>query len=165
MLAPKFGMIISPPVFGQAQIIHSIIRNIHEISSTLALRYFLPLRINKVPKQSHQSRDISSDSFFIGPESDHCLPLSVTHWLTDSLTDCCLVNLIDVTLACEDANSKLVDVVTVADEDRVGNNLLQIWSTKSLSFATFEEKKVRKWLWNSIQFNLKHWYLCCQGHR
>ena len=32
----------------------------------------------------------------------------------------------DVTLACEDANSKLVDVVTAADEDRVGNNLLQI---------------------------------------
>ena len=55
---------------------------------------------------------------FIGPESDHCLPLSVTH--------CCLVNLIDVTLACEDSNSKLVDVVTVADEDRIGNNLLQI---------------------------------------
>ena len=50
----------------------------------------------------------------------------VTNSLTDSLTDSCLVNLIDVTLACEDANSKLVDVVTVADEDRVGNNLLQI---------------------------------------
>ena len=64
--------------------------------------------------------------FFIGPESDHCLPLSVTHWLTHWKTDSCLVNLIDVTLACEDANSKLVDVVTVADEDRVGNNLLQI---------------------------------------
>ena len=31
-----------------------------------------------------------------------------------------------MTLACEDANSKLVDVVTVADEDRVGNNFLQI---------------------------------------
>ena len=44
----------------------------------------------------------------------------VSNWLTDS----CLVNLIDVTLACEDANSKLVNVVTVADEDRVGNNLL-----------------------------------------
>ena len=28
--------------------------------------------------------------------------------------------------ACEDANSKLVDVVTVADEDHVGSNLLQI---------------------------------------
>jgi len=37
------------------------------------------------------------------------------------------VNFIDLTLACEDANSKLVDVVTVADDDRVGNNLLQIW--------------------------------------
>ena len=50
----------------------------------------------------------------------------VTNSLTDSLTESCLVNLIDVTLACEDANSKLVDVVTVADEHRVGNNLLQI---------------------------------------
>ena len=52
----------------------------------------------------------------------HCLPLSLTNPLTNS----CLVNLINVTLACEDANSKLVDVVTVADEDRVVNNLLQI---------------------------------------
>ena len=34
--------------------------------------------------------------------------------------------LMRVTLACEDANSKVVDVVTVADEDHVGNNLLQI---------------------------------------
>ena len=35
-----------------------------------------------------------------------------------------------MTLACEDANSKLVEVVTVADvddEDRIGNSLLQIW--------------------------------------
>ena len=33
-------------------------------------------------------------------------------------------------LACEDASSKLVEVVTVAHvdaEDQVGNNLLQIW--------------------------------------
>ena len=40
----------------------------------------------------------------------------------------------DVTLACEDANSKLVEVVIVADvddEDRVGNNLLQIWKLTS----------------------------------
>ena len=38
--------------------------------------------------------------------------------------------MIDVTLACEDANSKLVEVVTVDDvdaEDHVGNSLLQIW--------------------------------------
>ena len=49
--------------------------------------------------------------------------------VTNSLTDCCLVNLIDVTLACEDVNSKLVQVVTVADvdaEDHVGTSLL-IW--------------------------------------
>ena len=53
----------------------------------------------------------------------------VSNSLTNSLTDSCLVNFIDVTLACEDTNSKLFDVVTVADvddEDRVGNSLLQI---------------------------------------
>ena len=46
-----------------------------------------------------------------------------------SLTNCCLVNLIDLTLACEDDNSKLVEVVSVADVDdekRVGNSLVQI---------------------------------------
>ena len=67
--------------------------------------------------------------FFIGPESDHWECLSVTN----SLTDSCLVNLIDVTLACEDAYSKLVEVVSVADvddEDRVGNSLLQIWKLR-----------------------------------
>ena len=38
-----------------------------------------------------------------------------------------------MTLACEDAYSKLVEVVTVADvsdEDRVGNSLLQIWKLR-----------------------------------
>ena len=38
-----------------------------------------------------------------------------------------------MTLACEDANLKLVDIVTVAnvdDEDRVGNTLLQIWKLR-----------------------------------
>ena len=38
-----------------------------------------------------------------------------------------------MTLACEDANSKLFDVVTVAnvdDEDRVGKSLLQIWKLR-----------------------------------
>ena len=64
-------------------------------------------------------------SIFIGPESDHWLPLS----LTDYLTPCCLVDLTDVTLACEDANSKLVEVFTVADidaEKRVDSSLVQI---------------------------------------
>ena len=46
---------------------------------------------------------------FIGPESDHWQPLSVTN--------SCLLNLIDVSLACEDANSKLVEVVTVTNVD------------------------------------------------
>ena len=53
--------------------------------------------------------------------------------VTHSLTDCRLVNLFDVTLACEDAYSKLVEVVTVTDfsvEDRVGNSLLQIWKVR-----------------------------------
>ena len=64
------------------------------------------------------------------------MAMLVSDSLTHSLPNCCLVNLIDVTLACEDANSKLVvavniasEVVTVADvdaEDHVGNNLL-IW--------------------------------------
>ena len=38
-----------------------------------------------------------------------------------------------MTLACEDANSKLVEVVIVAnvdDEDRAGNSLLQIWKLR-----------------------------------
>ena len=71
----------------------------------------------------------------------------MTHSLTDSFTDSCLVNLIDVTLACEDANSKLVEVVTVADvdsEDHVGNSLLQIWELtfgpKTKLFSDFELK-------------------------
>ena len=38
-----------------------------------------------------------------------------------------------MTLVCEDAYSKLVEVVSVADvfdEDRVGNSLLQIWKLR-----------------------------------
>ena len=53
--------------------------------------------------------------------------------VTNSLTHSCLVNFIDVTLACEDGNSKLVEVVTVAhvdDEKRVDNSLVQIWRVK-----------------------------------
>ena len=41
-----------------------------------------------------------------------------------------LVDFIDLTLACEDANLKLIEVVTVADvdaDDNVGNSLLQFW--------------------------------------
>ena len=67
-------------------------------------------------------------SFFL---SDPSLIIgNACHSPTDSLTPSCLLNLIDVTLACEDANSKLVDVVTVADEVRVGNNLFQIYNLR-----------------------------------
>ena len=68
---------------------------------------------------------MSGAMIIIGPESDH--------WLCFSLTHSRLVNLIDVTLACEDAYSKLVEVVTVAhvsDEDRVGNRLLHTWELR-----------------------------------
>ena len=61
------------------------------------------------------------------------MAMLVTNSLTHSLTHSLLVNLIDVTLACDDAYSKLVEVVTVADdsdEDRVGNSLLQIWKLR-----------------------------------
>ena len=53
--------------------------------------------------------------------------------VTNSLPPSCLVNLIDVTLACAYAYSKLVEVVIVADvsdEDCVGNTLLQIWKPR-----------------------------------
>ena len=74
----------------------------------------------------------------------------VTNSLTHSLTHSCLVNLIDVTLACEDGNSKLVEVVTVADVDAqksADNDLVQIWKVKfglKLSFCSDFEHKVSR---------------------
>ena len=52
----------------------------------------------------------------------HPNPVILTGWP--------FANLTDVTLACEDTNSKLVDVLTVADDDLLGNNLLQIWKLR-----------------------------------
>ena len=54
----------------------------------------------------------------------------VTNSLTHSLSNFCSVDLIDATLACEGANFKLVDGVTVADidaEKSVDDNMVQIW--------------------------------------
>ena len=82
------------------------------------------------------SNPINPGKDFIGPEYDHWHCLSVTDWLTDSLTHSRLVNLIDVTLKCEDTTSKLVEVVIVADVDdvddvdRVGNSFLKIWKLR-----------------------------------
>ena len=61
------------------------------------------------------------------------MAMLVTHSLTQSLTHFCLVYFFDVTLAREDAYSKLVEVVTVADlsdEDHVGNSFFQIWKLR-----------------------------------
>ena len=76
------------------------------------------------------------------------MAMLVTHSLTHSLTNCRLVNLIDLTLACEDAYSKLVKVVTVADvsdEDRVGkftklifDNILKLGLVKILTLDLVE---------------------------
>ena len=50
-----------------------------------------------------------------------------------------------MTLACEDGNSKLVEVVTVANVDdvgRVGHSLLQIWKLRfdQKASSDFEHK-------------------------
>ena len=45
-----------------------------------------------------------------------------------------------MSLVCEDANSKIVKVVTVVavdDEDRVGNSFLQIWELRFCHKAKF----------------------------
>ena len=74
--------------------------------------------------------------------------ISIFLWLSLSLTNSCLVDLIDVTLSCEDDNSKLVEVDTVAhvdDEKRVDNSLVQIWNVKfghKVKFCSDFEHKV-----------------------
>ena len=68
--------------------------------------------------------------------SFYWLPLSLTNYLTDSF----LVDLIDVTLACEDDNPKLVEVVTAADVDaekRVDDSLVQIWKLNFVQKVKF----------------------------
>ena len=69
--------------------------------------------------------------------------------------------MIDVTLACEDAYSKLVKVVTIADvsdEDRVGNSLLQIWKLSlviKLNFCSDFEHKVGQDFEQKFSFRTK----------
>ena len=85
--------------------------------------------------------------FFIEPESDRWLPLSLTPSLTNSVP---FSRLDWLTLACEDANSKLVEVFTVADVDaekRIGSWSLLI----KLIFCSDYVHKVwsRIWSWSS----------------
>ena len=90
-------------------------------------------------RQKMQYNDRSNVKFYLGwlsffyQNQVRSLATLVSDSLTDSLTHSCLVNLIDASLACEDANSKLVEVVSVADveaENHVGNILLQIWGPR-----------------------------------
>ena len=69
-------------------------------------------------------------------------------WLTDSLTNCRLVNLIDVSLACEDGNSKLVELAFL---DR--NQIVQpIYRTRVWSLGML----VTNWLPNSLTHSLRN---------
>ena len=70
-----------------------------------------------------------------------------------------------MTLACEYANSKLVEVVTVADvdsEDHVGNSLLQIWKLrfghKALTLSTLVKILKLKFRGN---FETEVWSVFC----
>ena len=77
----------------------------------------LPEILDNADIAKHKTRT-AKFSFFSDPS-----PIIV--YPCNSLTDSCLVNLIDVTLMCEDTNSKLVEVVAVADaEDHAGNSFL-----------------------------------------
>ena len=86
------------------------------------------------------------------------LAMLVSNWLTDWLTHSCLVDLIDVTLASEDANSKLVEDVSVADVDfvdRVGNSLLQIQKLRSVHRAKLLFKLCAQGLVNILKLNFR----------
>ena len=81
--------------------------------SSCFLGDFLPSfpECNLTSWSSEDSHPTSPDIhvvIYFEPEYDHCLLFSQTDWLTDQLTDCCFVDLIDVTMACEDAYSKLL---------------------------------------------------------
>ena len=92
--------------------------------------------------------------------SDHRQCLSVTDSLTHS------VMLIDVTRASEYANSKLAEVVTVADdsdEDRVGKSLLQIWKLRLVIkhyFCSDFEHKILKLKFRQ-DFEAEVWLVFC----
>ena len=94
-----------------------------------------------------------TDTFFFSPKSHHWLCLSLTDLLTHW---CCLVNLIDVTLACEDPNSKPVEVATVADdEDHNGNSLFQIWERTFGPKAKFLIKLCAQGLVNILKLKFR----------
>ena len=64
-----------------------------------------------------------------------------------------------MTLACEDTNSKLVDIDTVAnvdDEDCIGNSLLQIWELRIVHKAKLLFRLQHK-VWSKMGQNFHIW--------
>ena len=91
------------------------------------------------------SKNVSYFIIFIGHKSEHCLPLSLTHSLT-------AVWYTWLMLRVKMPNSKLVDVVTVADvdgEERVGNSLVEILTLKIVQDIEAEIWS-RFWSWGSV---------------
>ena len=79
--------------------------------------------------------------------------------MTHSLSHSCLVNLVDVTLACEDGNSKLVKVVIVVevdDEKRIDNSLERDFLVFLLIIDTSRRPRRRRLLqFQNIQWKRK----------
>ena len=85
-------------------------------------------RFTRLPRSLCKSGEI----VFMGPKSDHCIGYPC-HSLNDWLTHSYFVDFVDVTVACNDANSILVEVVTVDAEKRVwqqfGSDVeAEVWS-------------------------------------
>ena len=127
-------------------------------------------KVTKIPERTERDRvgDLGiipeeekkfpiSSSLDIGQSSAFLSDLSPINWLplslTSRLTDCCLIDLIDATLACEDANSKLVDFVTVANIDEEATVWCRFgrWGLVINNFCSDFEHKVwsRFWSWSS----------------
>ena len=101
-----------------------------EIAAAAAAPVFSSFEAISILKlDSHHFSELLLDPLFLIDFLSDPSPIIAT-LVTHSLTHSCLLDLIYVTLACDDAKSKLVGVVTVADvdaEDHVGNSLLQVW--------------------------------------
>ena len=69
-----------------------------------------------------------------------------------------------MTLACEDGNSKLVEVVTVVDvddKDRVGNSVLQIWKLRFGHKAKFLFRLLAQGLVKILMFEGQLTFFSC----
>ena len=93
-------------------------RCVHLLTRSVLIRKHRPL-VESLVKEYTLMSPRGNTTFFLYfyRTRVRSLGMLVSNSLTNWLTNCCLVNLIDVTLACEDANSKLVEVVTIADVD------------------------------------------------